>query len=254
MDTLKIQHISDDTQYLDSIGRRKIAEIIKTAEVSESDAEREAAQIEADAAGQAEIANQVAQKAILEAQNEMRRIVADLEAQAKSEEERTVAAAQTARALAEQELQRIRSELEQRRLDVDVVAPAEAEKNAKEILAKGKAAYTAEQGKATASVLDMMNKVWAEAGHRAKEIYLIQHLETIIAAVVDSVRQVQVKNVNLLDNGDGGSLPAYVGAYPAIVTGVLKELRNATGIDVPEILTGTSPGGTKPQTPSLGRP
>lgn len=254
MDNLKIQNISDDTAYLDSIGRRKIAEIIKTAEVSESDAEREAAQIEADAAGSAEIANQNAQKAILMAQNEMRRIVADLEAQYKSEEERTLAAAQTARALAEQELQKVRSELEQRRLDVDVVAPAEAEKSAKETLAKGKAAYVAEQGKAMAAVLQMMNEVWAEAGHRAKEIYLVQHLESIIKSVVDSVRKVQVGNVNLLDNGEGNSLPAYVKAYPAIVTAVLKELRNATGIDVPEVLAGTKPATTSgPGTPT-GRP
>ena len=74
----------------------------------------------------------------------------------------------------------------------------------------------------------------------AKEIYLIQQLEGIITKVVDAVRKVHVANVNLLDNGEGTSLPAYVSAYPAIVTAVLKELREATGIDVPEVLTDRS--------------
>lgn len=250
LDTLKIQHISDETGYLDSIGRKSIAEIIKRAEIAESDAEREAAQIEADAAGQAEIANQEAQKAILTSQNDMRKKVADLEAAARSEEERTIAAAQTAKALAEQELQKVRSLLEQKRLDVDVVVPADAERQAKETLAKGKAAYVSEQGRATAEVLQMMNDVWTDAGVKAKEIYLIQHLESIISSVVDSVRKIRVGEVNLLDNGDGSSLPAYVKAYPAIVTAVLKELRTATGIDVPEML---SPSKTTGGIPSLGK-
>ncbi len=237
LDTLKIQHITDETGYLDSIGRKRIAAILKQAEIAESDAEREAAQVEAESAGKAEIAKQEADKAILTAQNEMRRVVADLEAQARSEEERTTAAAQAARAQAEQELQRVRAELEQRRLQADVVAPAEAGRQAQELIAKGKAAYVAEEGRATAAVLDMMNSAWAEAGHKAKEIYLIQHLDAIVGSVVQSVKKVHVGEVHLLDSGDGASLPAYVAAYPSVVTAVLKELRNATGIDVTEMLS-----------------
>jgi flotillin len=241
LDTLKIQHISDDTDYLDSIGRKQIAEILKKAEIAESDAEREAAQTEADAAGRAEVAKQEAFKAIAVSKNEYRRIAADLEGKARSEEERTTAAAHTARALAEQELQKVRSELEQKRLNADVVAPADAQKRAREVEAKGKAAYVGEEGKAQAAVLQMLNEAWGDAGHRAKEIYLIQQLETIVGKVVDAVRKVHVDNVNLLDNGEGTSLPAYVSAYPAIVTAVLKELRAATGIDVPEVLTDRTP-------------
>ena len=38
LDVLKIQHIADDRNYLESIGRQRIAEILRTAEVAESDA------------------------------------------------------------------------------------------------------------------------------------------------------------------------------------------------------------------------
>jgi flotillin len=49
LDVLKIQHVSDDGNYLESIGRQRIAEILRTAEVAESDATREAEQAEAGA-------------------------------------------------------------------------------------------------------------------------------------------------------------------------------------------------------------
>ena len=42
LDTLKIQNVTDDQGYLESLGRKRVAEIIKEAEVAESDAEREA--------------------------------------------------------------------------------------------------------------------------------------------------------------------------------------------------------------------
>ena len=47
LDVLKIQHVADDGNYLESIGRQRIAEILRTAEVAESDATREAEQAEA---------------------------------------------------------------------------------------------------------------------------------------------------------------------------------------------------------------
>ncbi len=252
LDTLKIQHISDETDYLDSIGRKIIAEIIKRAEIAESDMEREAAQAEADATGLSEVARQEASKAIVMAQNDLRRVVADLDGQAKSEEERTVAAAQTARALAEQELQKVRAELEQKRLEADIVVQADTEKRAQEVVAKGKAAYVVEEGKAQAVVLQMLNDAWADAGAASKEIYLIQQLETIISAVVDAVKKVRVNNVNLLDDGEGSSLPAYVSSYPAIVTAVLKELTRSTGIDVPAVLAGGEGTKGRPLSPSGG--
>ncbi len=42
LDTLKIQHVADDRNYLDCIGRKRIAEVLRTAEVAESDAMRAA--------------------------------------------------------------------------------------------------------------------------------------------------------------------------------------------------------------------
>ena len=49
LDTLKIQHVADDVQYLESIGRARIANVIKEAEIAESNAKNEANKKSADA-------------------------------------------------------------------------------------------------------------------------------------------------------------------------------------------------------------
>ncbi len=139
LDTLKIQSVSDDVDYLNSIGRRQIALIVRDAEIAESNAVAEAEQIEADCRRQAEVAKTQAQTVVLQKENELRKIKAELEQQARSEEERTTAAAKEARAKAEQLLQTVRAELERLRLEADEVLPAEAQRQAQELKARGEA-------------------------------------------------------------------------------------------------------------------
>ncbi|MER3462486.1 MAG: flotillin, partial [Armatimonadota bacterium] len=79
LDTLKIQHVSDDVDYLDSIGRKAIANVIRDAEIAESDAKRAAEQAEAENMGRANVTRANAEAAIARLQNELRRIQADLE-------------------------------------------------------------------------------------------------------------------------------------------------------------------------------
>ena len=80
---------------------------------------------------------------------------------------------QRGRAMAERDLQGIRAQLEQKRLHAEVVIPAEIQRQAQMILAKGAAAPTAENGAAAAEVLKVMSEAWASMGPQAKEIYVI---------------------------------------------------------------------------------
>ncbi|MBI3724953.1 flotillin family protein [bacterium] len=242
LDTFNIHHVADDINYLNSVGRKKIAEIHREAEIAESNAAREAAQQESIANGEAQVAKERAEQAITTKTNEVRRAKADLEAAAKSQEERAKAGAETARAVAEQELQRIRAELEGKRLMADVVVRAEAENKAKAILARGQAAPIAERGKATAASIDLLNAAWTEAGEGAKAIIVIQQLEPILKQIVERLGHVKVGTVTLVDRGDGSSLPNYIASYPAAVGRVLGELRAAVGIDVTGTLAGNGAG------------
>ena len=97
LDVLKIQHVADDGNYLESIGRSRIAEILRTAEVAESDATREAEQAEAASRARGEVAMTNAQAALQRKQNELRQIKAEVDADANAELNRAEAAGQQAR-------------------------------------------------------------------------------------------------------------------------------------------------------------
>lgn len=238
LDTLKIQHVADETGYLDSLGRPQIAAVLRDAEKAESQAQQEISEAQAHANQRAEVAKAAAETAILVKRNELQKIRAELEGQAAAVEREAEAAAKTARANAEQELQTVRSELEQKRLMAEVIIPAEVDKAARLLLAKGDAAPTVENGAAVAEVLRLTSEAWQTMGDKAREIYVIQHLEELLAAVLDPVHKLKIREVAALDPGDGSAIASYAASYPKAVAQVLTALRETTGVDVPAILAG----------------
>lgn len=238
LDTLKILHVSDEVQYLNSIGRKAIAHVIRDAEMAESDATRDAEQTEAENAGRARVMEANVDATIAQMQNELRKIKADLEAQVRSEEERTLAAAREARAKAEQELQRVRAELEAIRLQADRVIPAEAQQEAQVYLSRGEAAAIREQGQAVGHALQVLQQAWADAGENALQIYLIEDIEKILSAVAEGVHKVKIENLNMIDSGTGQVLASYVAAYPAMLEALFDAIARTTGIDIPKVVSG----------------
>jgi flotillin len=241
LDNLKIQSVSDDVSYLDSIGRERLAQVLSAAEQAESTAkaDTEAAQAEATRAGQ--VANQAADGTILQRENELRRVKAELEQAARSEEVRAEQAALAARAKAEQRLQEVRARLENVRLTADVRLPADAAQQAAEMKARADAAQIAADGEALAEVLRMMSDTWVKAGADAKDIFLMQQIEQVLATVTAKVQALQVGSVTLVDGGDGSALPQHVASLPAVVSAVFREFRHTTGVDVTRLLNAERP-------------
>jgi flotillin len=180
LDTLKIQHVSDEVGYLDSLGRPQIAAVLRDAEQAESQASQEVSEAQATAHQRAEVAKATAETAILMKRNALQQLRSELEGRASAVEREAEAAAKTARASAEQELQTVRGQLEAKRLMAEVIIPAEIQRAAEAILAKGAAATTIENGAAVAEVLQLTSDAWRSMGAQAKEIYVIQHLEELI--------------------------------------------------------------------------
>ena len=236
LDTLKIQNVADETGYLDSLGRPRIAGALRDAENSENQAMQETAQAQATAQRRAEVAKEIGETAVAQKRNEVRRIMAELDGNATAVEREAEAAAKTARAEAEKDLQAIRNELEQRRLMADVIIPAEIDRQARSIIAKGEAAPTLENGAAQVEVLRAMSDAWITMGDKAKELYVIQHLDEIVGTVVAQMSSIQVGEVNVIDQGDGRGLASYAASYPQMVAAVLHSLRETTGVDVTAIL------------------
>lgn len=237
LDTLKVQSVSDEVSYLDSIGRERLANVLSDAEIAESTAKADAEEAQAAYNREGHVANERAETQIKQKENDLRRAVAELEAKARSEEERAEQQALAARARAEQKLQEIRSKLEHLRLTADRVLPADAERKAEEMRARADAAQIAADGQAMAEVLRMMTEAWIKAGPDARDIFLIQQLETVLSTVTEKVKAMDLGEVVLLDGGDGRALPNHIASLPATVAAVLREFRETTGVDVTGILT-----------------
>ncbi|MCU0315647.1 MAG: SPFH domain-containing protein [Fimbriimonadaceae bacterium] len=238
LDTLKILHVSDEVGYLDATGRKAIANVLKTAEMAESDSRKEAEMVESDNSGRSGVMKAGVDAKVLQMTNELRKIKAELNAKVQAEEERTAAAAKEARAKAEQELQEVRAELEALRLQVERVLPAEAARVASEYQARGDAAVIREKGNATALALDLLYEAWQEAGPNAKQIVLIENIESILGAANRGVGKIHVDAVQVVDGGDGQSLNNYFRSYPSMLGSVFEALDKTVGIDVPGVISG----------------
>ncbi len=245
IDTLKIQSVSDNVDYLSSIGRKRIAMIVRDAEIAESEAIGEAERVEAECQQEAEVAKTQNRIAVLEKENELREIKAKLEQQARSEEEVTNAVVKEKQAFFEQKLQQLRAELERLRLEADEILPAKAQQQAKELRAKGKASAIAENAKAAALVNEMLAEVWQKTECDVSELFLIQQLETILNEAVEIPKRLYLDKINVVDSGDGKSLAGLVKVYPAILNQYLESINQTLGIDVIGTLSGKKGEGVK---------
>ncbi len=238
LDTLKIQRVEDEAQYLVNIARTQIANAIRDAENAESLANQEVAQEEAAARQLAEVAQKQAQIGIAQKRNQLRTLVGQLEGQAQSVEREAKVAGEQARAEAEQELQSLRKELETKRLHAEVVLPAEAQRTAAALVAEGEAAPRRAQAEAAAKVIRLMAEALKSAGPQAREMFVLSQLDTLVAQVAQKVQGLQIAQVQVVDGGDGQALPALSASFPQTVTAVMGALRELTGVDVQQMLGG----------------
>ena len=236
LDVLKVQHVSDDQNYLSNLGRARIAQMLRDAQNAESLANQRIAEEQAAARQRAEAARKQAEAFVLQKRNILRAEVAKLEAHAKAIENEAAVAAETARATAEQELQALRAELEKLRLQCDVVLPAEAKRLAEEAKARGEAAPVVENGKAAAEALRLVAQEWQAAGTAGRDVYVLQQLENFVEAAVERVAKTHVRELTIVDGGDASAYSAFVASFPAAVARVMRETGQAIGVDVANLV------------------
>ena len=226
LDTMKIQSVEDDAGYLDAIGRQQTAHIIAAAEVEEASKNE-----------LARVAEAKAEKAIVEAQNEVRIIKAQLGAIAAAEEAKVAVAADLAEAKAQQELAEEEIKLAEKRQRAEVVVKAEAERQAKEEIAKGNAARILEDGQAEVEVLRQKLVLWKEAGADAERLFLIQMLPDILKQVVNTVDNLTIDKLTVVDSGQGTGVPSVFSQIAGSTPALLESLKASTGIDIAGLLS-----------------
>ncbi|MXW95663.1 MAG: flotillin family protein [Acidimicrobiaceae bacterium] len=245
LDVLKIQNVTDDVNYLESVGRRLTAQVKKDARVAEADREAESEQAEANARRTAQVAQIEADKKIVEEQNALRVRTAELEAISRAREEEALVAGETAKAVASQELETERIELEKRRVEADVVVPARAELEARQLQAQAEAATIVEDGKAQVEVFKRLTDQYQAAGADGHEVLVLNMLPDLIDKIVSTVQNVSIDRVAVVDtgggggngagNGDGGSrggIPGLMSQLPASLVAMTEQIEAATGVDI----------------------
>jgi len=237
LDTLKIQSVSDDVDYLNSISRRRVAQIVRDAEIAEAEAIGQAERVEAEMEEKAEVVRTDAETIVVEKDNGVRTKVALMEKKARSEEQRTEAAELEARAIAEQKLQKVRAELERLRLQAEQVLPAQANQKAKELRARGMAAATAEDVKASALVNDLLTQVWEEAGSTAELVFLLQQIEMVLDHATRLPGRLHLKRITTLDGNDASSLASLVALNHVVVRQFFDQVKEIFGIDLIDTLS-----------------
>ncbi len=235
LDTFKIKHISDNEGYLEAIGRRKNAEVRRDAKITEANAEAEARLVAAEAKKRGNVAEAEADMTIVEAENKLRVKKADLAAEANRAEAKAKVANDIARVEEEQKLEEQRIEMNKRKYEADTIIPAQAEKKAKELKAVGEAARIVEDGKATAQAVRLLREQWEKEDTR--ELFLIQQLPDILDKVTKVVSEnLSIDRVTIVDSGNGHGIPSYVRGVTGSIVAIFEQIKNATGLDIPEIL------------------
>jgi flotillin len=224
LDTLQIQNISDDVRYLDSIGRKQRADLLRDARIAEAQAKAQSAiqtaenekitalrRLDRDIG----IARAEAERRIQDALTKREAVIAEAEAEI---------AAEVVRTQAEVPVQQERIKQIEQKLQADVVAPAEAECKRAIARAQGEAARIIEDGKAQAEGTQRLAESWQAAGPNAREIFLFQKLEVLLKTLSDTVPEVNLHNVTVIDGSQGNNAVK--------VASFMEQLRQTTGIDV----------------------
>ena len=225
LDTLQIQNISDDVRYLDSIGRKQLVELKRDSRIAEAEAKSQSLvkqaennritalrRLDKDLA----IATANAEKRTTDALTRRAAVVAEVEASV---------GADLARAEAEVPVQQERIKQVTEQLQADIVAPAESECQTMIAEAKGEAATIVEQGRSQAEGLQDLVESLKRSGDDAKRLFLLQKLEPLLTMLSETVQPIEVEEVNLVAQKDGGNTLA--------IATLLKQLQESTGLRLP---------------------
>jgi flotillin len=244
LDTLKIQNVTDDVGYLDSIGRMRSAEVRRNAQIAEAQAKAQTAEQKWRNTMEAELGKLNAQIQVANADNARRVMDAQTKRGAMIAEQQAEVQAQIAQTQAEIQMQDARIEQVKLQLEADVIQPAEAQRLQAEQLAKADASKIIEQGRATATVLKNLAITYRQSGGAGREVLLMQKLVPTMQQVLTSMNDVKIDKLTVLNQGgaSGGSLAAQLVATN-------EQIKAATGIDVPQLVKDRFAAPVTPPTP-----
>lgn len=234
LDNLQIQNISDDVGYLTSVGRVRGAKVRRDAAIGEVRARATAAVQKAENTMNAEIAKLDADIQVARKENERRIVAATTQRAAVIAEVQGQVRAEIAEAGAQLKTWEARVEQVRRKLEADVVAPADAERQKAEAQAKGQAARVVAQGRASAAAMTALAEAYRASGARGRDALLLQKVLPVFEQLAGTLREMKVDRLVVLGSGGG----AGAGAALRSIIAANEQVRAATGVDLVEAARG----------------
>ena len=244
IDSVNIQNVKDEKQYLESIALKASAQVsadarqyeatkksdadIKEAEAKamarKAQAERDAEAKTAEAMGRqkAEEARLGADKAIAEADNALRIRKAELAREAELKEAQT---------------QEARAQAEEQRLIATQVKQAQAARDVARAKAEGDAASILEEGKARAVAIDQIGKA-IQQHPDALKVMLTEMLPEVVQEITKTVANVELGHITVIDSGDGKAMAGSALGRARMLTESLATLESVLGIDLRSLTQG----------------
>jgi flotillin len=228
LDNLQIQNISDDVGYLTSVGRVRGARVRRDAAIGEVRARATALVQKAQNTMNAEISKIDADIQVAQKENERRIIAATTQRAAVISEVRGQVQAEVAEAGAQLKTWNARVEQVRRKLEADVVAPADAERQKAEAEAKGQASQVIAQGRAAAAAVTALAEAYKASGARGRDALLLQKLVPVFNLLAGTLREIKIDRLVVLGQGSGAG-----GASPLTsIIATNEQVRAATGVDL----------------------
>ncbi len=241
IDSVNIQNVHDNEEYLVSIARKARAEVLSAARKAEAeraaealikeaeanadarkakaDRDSEAKLTEATAHQRAEQARLTAEKAIAEAENELRIRKAELAREA---------------ALIEAQQQEAEAKAEQARLAATEVAKASADRDVAKAKAEGDAARTLEEGKARAAAIEQIGQA-IQRHPEALQVMLVEMMPTIVQELAATVQNVDLGSVTVIDGGNGQAMAGAALGRARMLSESLATLESVLGVDLRQV-------------------
>jgi len=238
IDSVNIQNVHDEEQYLESIARKASAQVrtdarqyeaqrkadaeIKEAQAQaqarQAQAEREAEAKTAEAAGhqKAEEARLGAEKSIADADNALRIRKAELAAEAE---------------LKEADWQRAAAEAEEARLVATQIKQANVARDVAKAKAEGDAASILEEGKARATAIEQIGQA-IQKHPDALKVMLTEMMPDVVRELTKTVADVNLGDVTVIDGGQGQAIAGAALGKARTLSESLAILESVLGIDL----------------------
>lgn len=238
IDSVNIQNVHDDEDYLTSIARKARAQVLSEARKAEAERAAEAVKKEAEANADARkaTADRDAEARLVEAESRQRAEQARLTAEtaiAESENALRIRKAELAReaALKEAEQQQAEAEAERARLSATDVARALAARDVAKAKAEGDAARTLEEGKARASAIEQIGQA-IQANPDALKVMLVEMMPAVVTELAKTVQNIDLGNVTVIDSGDGRAMAGAALGRARMLSESLATLESVLGVDL----------------------